>query len=248
MTSEEERLGPEVLAIEPLQLRRPSRRLLVLVLVAALLVAAGSVSWWLRSRPSGDFSFADLQDVYAGMVRADGTNDAAVLSRDQPRPDPVPVTPEACRPLVETTLVDQFPAAALDGVSTYWLGDGPSSAVSLFTLRYTDRATAAREYRLIADAVATCAGTGTVIGPNTGTVTATPVETASGVASQLGYLVTLGTGDRYAIAVLQYANTVTWQFRLEYGRTPYEPYVAQRVMDSFTAQLLSIAELRAAER
>ena len=211
----------------------------------ALLVTAALAVWWLRSRPTDDFTFADLQDVYSGMVRSDGTNDAAVLSRDQPRPAPVAVSPDSCLPLVETTLADQLPANALDGVSTYWLGEGSTtSAVSLFTLRYRDSATAVREYQAIADALITCDGTQVTIGQDAGLVTATPVSNENGARAQLGYLVTLATGDRYAISVLQYANTITWQFRLEFGNEPYQPYVAQRVMDSFMAQVLSIQELR----
>ena len=132
----------------------------------------------------------------------------------------------------------------LDGVSTYWLGQGPTSAVSLFTLRYPDSATAARQYQAIADALATCDGNQLTIGRNQGLVTATPVSYENGVRSQLGYLVRLATGDLYAISVLQYANTITWQFRLEFGNQPYEPYVAHRVMNSLMAQVLSIQELR----
>lgn len=245
MASAEERLEPEVLSLGPRPFRGPSRRLLALVLVTALLIAAGSVAWWLRTRPTNDFGFTDLQDVYAGMVRADGTNDLAELNRDRPRPAADAVTPDACRPLFETTLADQFPVAALDGVSTYWLGGGSSSAVSLFTLRYADSQTAAREYQTVADALAACGGEQLTLGRNSARVAATPASYESGVRTQLGYLVTLSTGDRYAIAALQYANTITWQFRLEVGTQPYEPYVAQRLMDSFAAQLRSIEELRA---
>ncbi len=244
MASADARPDPEVLAFGPRPIRRPSWRPVVIVVVAALLLTAALAVWWLRSRPTDDFTFADLQDVYAGMVRADGTNDAAVVSRDQPRPAPVAVSPDSCLPLVETTQVDQMPVNALDGVSTYWLGEGPSSAVSLFTLRYRDSATAVREYQAIADALTTCDGDQITVGRNSGLVTATPISTANGAGAQLGYLVTLATGDRYAISVLQYANTITWQFRLEFGNQSYQPYVAQRVMDSFMAQVLSIQELR----
>lgn len=244
MASADVRPGPEVLAFAPRPIRRPSWRPVAIVLVAALLVTATLAVGWLRSRPTDDFTFADLQDVYAGMVRADGTNDAAIVSRDQPRPAPVAVSPESCLPLVETTLADQLPANALDGVSTYWLGEGPSSAVSLFTLRYRDSATAVREYQAIADALTSCDGHQITLGRDSGLVTGTPVPTGNGAHAQLGYLVTLATGDRYAISLLRYANTITWQFRLEFGNQPYEPYVAQRVMDAFLAQVLSIQELR----
>ena len=244
MASADVRPGPEVLTFGPPQNRLRSWRRVVLVLLAALVFAAGVAAWLLRPRVTDDFAFSDLQDVYAGMVRADGTNDAAIVSRDQPRSAPVVVSPPSCLPLVETTLAEQFPASALDGVSTYWLGEGPSSAVSLFTLRYPDSGTAARQYQAIADALAACDRNELTVGPNQGIVTATPVTYGNGVRSQLGYLVKLATGDQYAISVLQYENTITWQFRLEFGNRPYEPYVAQRLMDSFMAQVRSIQELR----
>jgi hypothetical protein len=244
MSSTDVRPGPEVLAFGPRPIRPRSWRPVIIVLLATLLITAGVAVWLLRPTPTDGFSFSDLQDVYAGMVRADGINDAAILNRDRPRPAPVAVSPESCLPLVEATLVDQFPANALDGVSTYWLGEGPTSAVSLFTLRYADSATAAREYQAIADALEVCDGDQLTIGRDQGLVTATPVSYENGVRAQLGYLVTLATGDRYAIAVLQYANTITWQFRLEFGNKPYQPYVAQRLMNSFMAQMLSIEELR----
>jgi hypothetical protein len=244
MASADVRPGPEVLNFGPQPTRLWSWRRAVIVLLAALIGAAGAVAWSTRSQPTDDFTLSDLQDVYAGMVRADGTNDAAVMSRDQPRPARVTVSPQSCLPLVETTLADQFPPAALDGVSTYWLGQQSTSAVSLFTLRYRDTRTAVRQYQAVADALATCDGQEVIIGPDSGRVTATPVSYENGVRAQLGYLVTLATGDRYAMSMLQYANTITWQFRLEIGSQPYEPYVAQRAMDSFVAQLLSIDELR----
>ena len=165
MASADVRPGPEVLAIGPRPIRRPSWRPVVIVLVVALLVTVALVVWWIRSRPTDDFALADVQDIYSGMVRSDGTNDAAVAE-----PGPAPAGPggrlaRSCLPLVDTTLADQLPANALDGVSTYWLGEGSTtSAVSLFTLRYRDSATAVREYQAIADALTTCDGNQVTIG------------------------------------------------------------------------------------
>ena len=213
--------------------------------VAVLVLAALLAVWALRPKPPSDFTFSDLQDVYAGMVRDDGTNDVATIDRNQQgRPPAVAVSPATCLPLVETTLAEQLPSNALDGVSTYWLGEGAASAVSLFTLRFPNRATAASQYQAIADALASCEGDQLGVGRDSGVVTATPVSYENGVRTQLGYLVKFATGDLYAISVLQYANTISWQFRLEIGSQPYQPYVAQRVMDSLMAQVHSIEELR----
>ena len=137
MASADVHPGPEVLAFGPQRARRRPRRRVVLALIAVLALATGVVAWLVRPTATDDFTFSDLQDVYAGMVRADGTNDAAAMNRDQPRPAPAAVSPDSCMPLVETTLVDRFPAAALDGMSTYWLGAGPTSAVSLFRCALT---------------------------------------------------------------------------------------------------------------
>jgi hypothetical protein len=245
MASADVQPGPEILSFGPRPVRLRSWRPLVITVVVALVLTALLAVWALRPKPPGDFSFSDLQDVYAGMVRADGTNDAATLDRSQPRrPPAVAVSPLACLPLVETTLAERFPADALDGVSTYWLGDTSASAVSLFTLRYPDRAAAASQYQAIVDALAACEGKELSVGRDSGVVTSTPVSYQNGVGSQLGYLVKLATGDLYAISVLQYANTISWQFRLEIGSEPYQPYIAQRLMDSLMAQVHSIEELR----
>ena len=245
MASADVQPGPEVLSFGPRPVRLRSWRPLVITVVVALVLAALLAVWALRPKPPGDFTFSELQDVYAGMVRADGTNDAATLDSSQPRrPPAVAVSPLACLPLVETTLAEQFPADALDGVSTYWLGETSASAVSLFTLRYPDRAAAASQYQAIADALAACDGKELSVGRDSGVVTATPASYENGVRSQLGYLVKLATGDLYAISVLQYANTISWQFRLEIGNQPYQPYIAQRLMDSLMAQVHSIEELR----
>ena len=93
--------------------------------------------------------------------------------------------------------------------------------------------------------LAACAdGHEITIGRNQELITVPRRRSENGVHTQLGYLVKLTTGDLYAISVLQYANTITWQFRLEFGNRPYQPFDAQRLMDSFMAQMLSIEELR----
>jgi hypothetical protein len=245
MASTDVEPGAEVLSFGPRPVRSWSWRPLVIVALAVLVVAAVLGVWAFRPQPAPDFTFSDLQDVYAGMVRADGTNDVATMDRSQARrPPTVAVSPSACLPLVETTLAEQFPANALDGVSTYWLGETASSAISLFTVRYPDRAAAASQYQAIADALGACDGKQLTIGRDKGVVTATPVSYENGVRSQLGYLVKLVTGDLYAISVIQYANTISWQFRLEIGNQPYQPYAAQRLMDSLMAQVHSIEDLR----
>ena len=80
-----------------------------------VLVLAGGAAWRFWPRPVEPLSVADVQNTYAGMVRADGTNDASVMTRRTVTENPVSVKPEACAPLVEATVANRFPAAAQDG-------------------------------------------------------------------------------------------------------------------------------------
>src|SRR5215212_11622685 len=115
MASADVQPGPEILSFGPRPVRLRSWRPLVITVVVALVLTALLAVWALRPKPPGDFSFSDLQDVYAGMVRADGTNDAATLDRSQPRrPPAVAVSPLSCLTMVETTHEEEVPAEALD--------------------------------------------------------------------------------------------------------------------------------------
>src|SRR5919107_3520536 len=146
---------PDVLALgaEPAN-RRRLRDLLAagVVLVLALAGYAG----WQHFRPAPSFTLEQLEGAYAGMVRSDGTNEVSTLDPSKFTDPPLSIDPPTCAPLFTTTLSNQFPAPGLDGVSTYWLtGD---AAVSLFTIRYADRAAAQTAYREVARALSACDG------------------------------------------------------------------------------------------
>jgi len=131
--------------------RRFSRRGLTAVLVIGLAVAGGLVAALLRpTPPAPPFRLIDLQGVYAGMVRSDGQNDAAVIDPRRVAAEAETVTPDACEPLFEASVLNRPPPGALDGVGTFW-ALGPTG-VSLFTYRFAGPAAAGREFARLAAA------------------------------------------------------------------------------------------------
>ena len=156
------------------------------------------------------------------MVRADGTNDASVLTRRSVAETPLTVTPAECSPLVEATMANRFPAAALDGVGTYWLGQG--STISLFTLRFADADQAEAERTRIADALDACADRQITVRTQASAVrpgSRPSCRTATGSGGdQLGYTLA-GPNGLTAIQLMPYLNTVSWQYRYETGSASY---------------------------
>jgi hypothetical protein len=72
---------PEVLTVGLGEAGRLSRRGKLLLVAVVLALLAGLMLWrfWPARPPL--FSLSDLEGVYAGMVRSDGTNDASVIDR-----------------------------------------------------------------------------------------------------------------------------------------------------------------------
>lgn len=219
--------------------RRISRRGLVVLVVVGLAVVGSLVAWRLRPVPPPVFRLVDLQGVYAGMVRSDGTNDASVIDPRRMVAEPEDVVPNSCEPLFEASVLNRPPAAALDGVGTFWaLG---SSAVSLFSYRFSDVAGAGREYARLAGAFDTCRGMRVAV---TGRLSA--VGELTGVRRdrvQLGYVLTAGDGTKLAVHVLAFNNIVSWQYRYESVPGPYAPQIAQNVMDSLADQMRAVQDL-----
>jgi hypothetical protein len=243
---EQQPVAPEELLLGPRRPRRLPRWFSVLALTLALLIVAAAAVWRYWPQPVAPLSLAELQDTYAGMVRADGTNDASVLTRQTVAEIPITVSPAECAPLVEQTLANRFPSAALDGVGTYWLGQG--TTISLFTMRFADADAAAAERALIAAALDACAGSYIVVRRTQETTGGWQgrVERSvagSGADDQLGFLLS-EPYDVMAIQLLSYLNTLTWQFRYESGSATYSPLGADRLMYSLHAQLDSIVANR----
>lgn len=229
---------------------RPSRRLPpwfpLLALCLGVLIVAGGAAWRFWPRPVAPLTLAELENTYAGMVRSDGTNDASVMTRQTVAETPLTVTPAACAPLIEATVANRFPDAALDGVGTYWLGQG--STISLFTLRFPDAAAAEAERTRVADALDGCADA-TVFVRRTqqagGAWQASVGRSVAGSGSddQLGYVLRT-QGGVMAIQLLPYVNTLTWQYRYETGATAYSPLAADQLMQGLHAQLDSVVAAR----
>jgi hypothetical protein len=231
--------GPDILVSGPEEGARLSRRSIIALVAAAVIVLSGLVAWRLWPAPPPVFTLPDLQGVYAGMVRSDGTNDASVIDRDHVAEESGSVLPSACAPLFEATVLNRFPPAALDGVGTFWQLD--RSAVSLFSYRFPDTAGAGREYARLARALGACRDTRVELraGPaGAGVLSGTRQDGA-----QLGYVLAADGGTKLAVHVLAFSNTVSWQFRYEPVPGPYAPLTAQRVMDSLADQMRAVQDL-----
>jgi hypothetical protein len=231
--------GPDILTVGPEEADRPSRRTMLVLLATVIALIAGLLVWRLQPTPAPVFSLTDLQGVYAGMVRSDGTNDASVIDREQTAEEEGFVRPAGCEPLFEATVLNRVPGEALDGVGTFWELD--RSAVSLFSYRFPDVAGADREYARLNQAFGSCRDVAVEVHARPvimGVLRGIPQN-----SSQLGYVVTNADGTKLAVHVFAFSNTVSWQFRYEPVPGPYAPLTAQRVMDSLTDQMRAVQDL-----
>jgi hypothetical protein len=234
---------PEVLSFGPRPSRplpRLSRRTRLSLLLVVLALALGFGVWRLLPRPRPDFTLSDLQGIYSGMVRSDGTNDVSTVTPDRLTEPPVVVAPAECTALFEATLSNQFPADALDGVSTYWLNES-SATISLVTYRYPDPDTAGRQFEAIAAALDRCHGADLTVDHRPGTTVDTQqVAAPATVDHYVSYQVSTGpdSSTRFSTDVAQLDNTVTWQYRYDYrSRANYSPAAAQQLMASLVSQM-----------
>ena len=223
---------------------RLSRRGKFLAVAIAVALLAGLLLWRFWPAPAPIFSLSDLQGIYAGMVRSDGTNDASVIDRRWTSEQDGYVLPAACEPLFEATVLNRAPREALDGVGTFW--ELNRSAVSLFTYRFPDVASAEREYQRLSTVLDNCRDVPVQVHArpaSRGMLTVTPLILDSNAPSQIAYVLTTNDGTKLAVHVLAFSNTVTWQFRYEPVLGTYLPLTAQRVMDSLTDQLRAVQDL-----
>ena len=228
---------PEQLLLGPGPNRRLPGWVPVVALAIGLLIVAGAAVWRFWPRPVEPLSLLELQGTYEGMVRSDGTNDASVLTRQTVAETPVTVTPAECSPLLEATMANRFPAAALDGVGTYWIGQG--STISLFTMRFPDATDAETERERNVAALDSCADRQITVRTQESGAEAwrtTVVRTPTGTDDQLGYTLA-GPNGLTAIQLMPYLNTLTWQYRYETGSASYTPLAADQLMRSLHSQL-----------
>ena len=241
MTENPGTVDAEVLEAAPRPVNRGTVRVLAAAALAGVLAVAG-LAVWQRLQPPPDFTLAQLQGAYTGMVRSDGTNDVSTIDPTRFPDTPLRISPPACTPLFSSTVSNQFPPAALDGVSTYWFS-GSSASVSLFTVRYADSDAARAAFAAVADASTGCAGQTVTFsgGEGSGEVQEVPVTAPADAPDQVAYALDRGRGQgRYALHVLRLSNTITWQYRYDTGPGDYDPTPAQQLMNGMSAQLLSV--------
>jgi hypothetical protein len=214
-------------------------------LVAVVLaLVAGLLLWRFWPTPAPLFSLSDLQGVYAGMVRHDGTSEASVINPHRLSEQDGYILPAACEPLFEATVLNRAPREALDGVGTFWELD--RSAVSLFTYRFHDVASAEREYQRLVAVLDNCRGVPVQIHArpaSRGILTVISSTLDASAPPQVAYVLTTNDGTKLAVYVLIFNNTISWQFRYEPVPDTYQPLTAQWVMDSLTQQLRAVQDL-----
>jgi hypothetical protein len=235
---------PDVLTVGLGETGRLSpRRKLVLVAIALALLG-GLMVWRFLPPRAPLFSLSDLQGVYAGMVRGDGTNSASVIDPRWSSQQDGYIVPATCGPLFEATVLNRAPQEALDGVSTFWERD--RSAVSLFTYRFVDVAEAGREFNRLATVLDNCDHARVEVHAppaSRGVLTRTSMAPDSDPPAQIGYVLTNNAGAKLAIHVLAFSNTVSWQFRYEPVPGSYSPLTAHRLMDSLADQMRAVQDL-----
>ena len=236
--------GPEVLTVGLGKTGPPSRRTRFVVVAVVLALLTGLLLWRFWPERAPTFSLSDLQDVYSGMVRNDGTNEASVIDRRWSSEQDGYVRPPACEPLFEATVLNRSPREALDGVGTFWEID--RSAVSLFTYRFADVDIADREYQRLAAVLENCRDVPVQVHArpaSRGMLTVTPLILDSNAPPQIAYLLTTNDGTKLALHILAFSNTISWQFRYVPPLDTYLPVAAQRVMDSLTDQMRAVQDL-----
>lgn len=238
----------EELVLGPRPHRPVPRWLLVVASILAVLLVCGFAVWRFWPQPAAPLSLAQLQDAYAGMVRGDGVNEASVLARRGSNEADVTVSPADCTALVETIMINRMPAAALDGVGTYWL-EGTWS-IALFTLRFDDSSAAQAELTRAATALDTCVGRRV-------SLAAHPTSSGENGSAMLWHAVvgrmsepTTSTRLSYTLAMpdgltvgqlATYRNTVTWQFRYAAGVTTHVNDPADQLIQSLQSRLDAVA-------
>jgi hypothetical protein len=208
------------------------------------MLLAGLLTWRFWPRPAPLFSLSDLQDVYSGMVRHDGTSEASVLDRRWSTEQEGYVLPTACEPLFEATVLNRAPREALGGVGTFWEID--RSAVSLFTYRFHDIASADREYQRLVAVLDNCRDVPVQVHArpaSRGMLTVTPLSIDSNAPPQIAYLLTTNDDTKLAVHVLAFDNTISWQFRYEPALGADLSLTAQRVMESLTEQMRAVQDM-----
>jgi|SRR3954447_14117098 hypothetical protein len=244
VTTTSPRSEPEVLTVGLGESGRLSRRGRLILVAVVLALVAGLLAWRFWPTPAPLFSLSDLEDVYSGMVRHDGTSEASVIDRRWSSEQEGYILPTACEPLFEATVLNRPPPEALDGVGTFWELD--RSAVTLFTYRFRDVASTEREYQRLMAVVDNCRDVPVEVHArpaSRGILSITPPTVEKDAPPQMAYVLTTNDGTKLSVYVLVFNNTISWQFRYQPALTSDQLLYAQRVMDSLTDQMRAVQDL-----
>jgi hypothetical protein len=115
--------------------------------------------------------------------------------------------------------------------------------MSLFTVRYADRAAAETAFRDVADALSACDGQTVRFSGREGSGRVHRIPVTDGAADQLAFgLDRTGGQGRNVLNLLLLSNTVTWQFRYDARTSAYDPTSAQQMMTGLATQLRSVQQ------
>ena len=105
-------------------------------------------------------------------------------------------------------MLNRPPREALDGVGTFW--ELNRSAVSLFTYRFADVASADREYQRLTAVLDNCRDVPVEVHArpaSRGMLTVTPLTLDASAPPQIAYVLTTNDGTKLAVNVLAFENT-----------------------------------------
>jgi hypothetical protein len=74
-------------------------------------------------------------------------------------------------------------------------------------------------------------------------LTVTPLILDASAPPQISYVLTTNDGTKLAVHLLEFDNTISWQFRYDPVPDADFPLTTQRVMDSLTDQLRAVQDM-----
>ncbi len=237
--------APETLSGGPTARSGRTARIVGVVVLALLLVAAlgyGGVRLY-RARTSV-VDLAELRTAYGAFLAADGRNLVTELQRPSGSAGEnagVSTTrPPQCAPLTAAPMQQEFPATALDGVSTFQDG-GFDTSVSLFSYRFADRPAARRALAGIEEAATACDHTLVEVSEPISTsaradVLATEVQGADGTVDVT--LTSRVDTSSFQITVARYKNVLNWEYSYHSGATA--AVADHQLLQALTDRLISV--------
>ena len=235
---------PDVLTVGLGEAGRLSRRGKFVLVALGLALLAGLMVWRFLPARAPLFSLSDVQGVYAGMVRSDGTNRRLGDRSSLEQRTGWVHRPGRLWTVVRGDCVEPPPARSARR-SQHLLGARSFGGLALHLSvrrrgesgpRVQSAGHSARQLRSSSCGGARAPGEQRLADPYA-------AGSRQRSAAQIGYVLTNNAGAKLAIHVLAFSNTVSWQFRYEPVPGTYLPLTAQRVMDSLTDQMRAVQDL-----